>query len=280
MHLADFDISAHIGDFNAIPGLLFHYTSAATFSQILHSKVFRFSELQRTNDPRETHQLRFSLRGRVVNGTTAQPAPESFNRSIREGIKVACMTIDNSDNDRDVQGYLRRGFARPRNWAQYGDNHRGVCLVFAKDSFIRSAESVASELAGTVMAKPVRYADRQIDSREGGDLLDLTMDDFESDPVALAARVRHEWADELVFTKLADWGSEREFRVAVLEPPNIGVFEVPLGASLAAVVLGADFPETEVVVLPARLELAGLRALPVFRMDWSESLPDITSIER
>ena len=26
----------------------------------------------------------------------------------------------------------RRGYARPRMWEQYGDNHRGVCLVFDK----------------------------------------------------------------------------------------------------------------------------------------------------
>lgn len=285
MQASDFNTSTHL-DFNPVPELLYHYTTAEALAAILHSKAFRFSDLSKTNDPRETAMLRLAIQRRTENRSDLAPA--EFTRRIRAGVKVACMTVDRdplpSIAYEDGQGYLHRGFARPRNWSQYGDHHRGACLLFARDPFVAAAEAEAAAQGLTLEHGSVAYHDRQTNARADGTLLDLSSEEFDADPDALAVSIRRKWSKELFFTKFVDWASECEYRLAVYELPPNAEFHLPIKDTLAGILLGADYPPVERAVVRERLRLAGIPEVWLGKMDWDDNLPswgdDLTSWEQ
>ena len=52
---------------------------------------------------------------------------EEEARDYKSKIRVAAFCLDQPFGNMDNQG--RRGYARPRMWAQYAENHHGVCIV-------------------------------------------------------------------------------------------------------------------------------------------------------
>lgn len=122
-----------------IPERVYHYTTMRTaLDHILPSHSLKLGSLGDTNDPRETKG--WSMPILFVSGELPQPdnsregsrryfeAMDQIlsvpNRIRREEWWVVCLTCD----DDKIHGPSRKGYARPRMWAQYADNHRGICL--------------------------------------------------------------------------------------------------------------------------------------------------------
>lgn len=54
-----------------------------------------------------------------------------------------------------ILGLHERGFARARMWAQYADNHTGVCMVLRRNAFEDAVMAAARATAAIVVKGPV-----------------------------------------------------------------------------------------------------------------------------
>ncbi|WP_374538524.1 DUF2971 domain-containing protein [Chitinimonas taiwanensis] len=116
-----------------------HYTSLETLiKHILPTRQLRFSSLSKTNDPAE-YKSRVDFL--VYEGTKQDPffqpdcyqsVIEEMNLALRKKIKIACFSSD-SPQRHPRSEYRDECWGKPRMWAQYGNNHEGVCLVFDRD---------------------------------------------------------------------------------------------------------------------------------------------------
>src|SRR4051794_29020534 len=116
---------------------LFHYTKRETaLEHILPTGRLRFGTLPRTNDPREAVPTLFTVAGFVGDDdelTKRDPFDliAEAGALLRDSVHLLCLT---EDKPSDVT-YSRYGNGprRARMWAQYADNHKGVCLCFDGD---------------------------------------------------------------------------------------------------------------------------------------------------
>jgi len=123
---------------------LFHYTSRAkALEHILPTGRLRFGRLPRTHDPREFAPVWFGIAGFVGEDdelTTRSPFEliEEAQDLLRGSVHVLCFTEDQPSRSGLHRGY-GNGPLRARMWAQYSDNHTGVCLCFDGDRHIAAA---------------------------------------------------------------------------------------------------------------------------------------------
>lgn len=97
---------------------LSHYTTLDSASNILMHMTLKLSmgSLLRANDPRETKYWHFNVKmGHTCNQQLLH------ERKISERIKQNIGTLSFALDSDHVPGYYK-----PRMWAQYAENHRGV----------------------------------------------------------------------------------------------------------------------------------------------------------
>ena len=123
-----------------IPKELCHYTKKdIALEKILFEKKIRFGLIGLTNDPKESKWSPKAFMYPKSSGLTLEETSEVFNESERiskEEWKVLCMTKHlpkrkyREPMKNEIMAKFRHGYSRPRMWAQYADNHSGVCLIF------------------------------------------------------------------------------------------------------------------------------------------------------
>ena len=254
---------------------LFHYTTAEALALILDSGRFNLSKLDRMNDPREKKPIQLGYRGEMVS-PYRMPTAETMARideafqAVRNSIYVGCFTVENEDSGPDA--YFARGWSRARNWAQYGGNHKGVCLVVRTEVVLEDLRSWSS--ATSFECGLVKYADKSAGVGEDTDpwpalpYIDITTDDDEHE--RQFRDMLHSRYEPLFFTKNMDWQSEKEYRVVLeaTEPPSFDIKH-----SLAAILLGEDYAPAEVNVLSARLRRCNVESVHLGRLLWRNGAP-------
>jgi len=211
-----------------------HYTDQETlFSHILPKMTLKLGRLSNTNDPRETKEWAFpSIKSETADVISRhEQANKRLNEVLRNRAYVACGTRDQHANKFDC-------YLRPRMWAQYGDRHRGACLVI-------DAEALTSEIEHAfpndqVRSEPIDYSD---------DMPFETPVKF-TDPF-------HNSVDEFIknqeryflLQKHPDWKDENEHRwIVIADVARDDNRYVSLEHSLLAVVLGVDCPRLNALI--------------------------------
>ncbi|MEF3306259.1 DUF2971 domain-containing protein [Paenibacillus sp. GYB003] len=190
---------------------LYHYTTNETaLEHILTSNELRFSPLIKTNDPKETKDWQFSYRIDSIDRNKELPdIAHLFKEELQRRCKVVCFTRD--DPRKFVSGQsriLHRGYCRPRMWAQYANNHTGVCLVFDKSKL---NDLIINQLGflGELQQGAVRYKDTKVKmevfSLDCSKIQQLGVEKFYK--YHLRKHLK-----SLIFEKLVDWKSELEYR--------------------------------------------------------------------
>jgi hypothetical protein len=219
-----------------------HYTKKDTFLEYIFPTLkLKLGRLSKTNDPRETKEWSFpSIEVETTEDANALrlQANQHLNALLRDRSYVACGT---RNRDGKLDSYLR-----PRMWAQYGDNHRGVCLLI-------NAEALNSELKGQVTdgdefySTPVGYSDS-----------------FPFDaPVKLNAKPIQEGVEEFLendnhkryflLHKHPDWEHETEHRWIIIAQDNkMDARFASLDNALLGIVVGVDWPEVYTPLLKER----------------------------
>ena len=221
---------------------LFHFTSLKTAAEyILPNMQLRLGLLENTNDPRETKSLGFG----AVNGEFKQGEEISdhmnwndhITKLLRKNCKVICFSTDYV-----IDGELYDGHNLPRMWAQYGENHKGVCLEIDRELF-KEENSILLEDS---YLEPINYgADFEYPwvhyNRIRAIGLEAYVDEF---------RVNNR--KYLFYSKLKDWESERETRLLKFSKVSSDEY-TSIRKSIKRIILGIDFNN---IYLPTIIKLA------------------------
>jgi hypothetical protein len=261
---------------------VYHYTTARkAIDLILPRRRLLLGNYGKTNDPKETKDWTFVLAGLSPNEDYF--SIEEHSRAVSQAIKkrshIFCASADGPAEHAIAPEAHSRGFGRPRMWDQYGDKHKGVCLVFFKehlDRLIRSQHPNAWHRRGKVA-----YLNRPL----APDL--RVWEPYTINMPLLRQLGVHDYAEQhiyrhaahLFFEKARDWRDEQEFRWLAVTGTSDDVF-VEFDCSLTAVVFGEHCSEEHVRSIVRLAKGGGVQfeqlkwrnAAPwfSFRLDWSE----------
>lgn len=219
--------------------LLYHYTKLNTVKTILSNDCFKlfYQSFLHANDPKETKYWQFNTGGDQQTRFEKLLHERHICDTIKSHFASASFSLDDQD---------RQGAYKPRMWAQYADNHRGVCLVFDRDRLIgninkkiKSHEQVYSDC--------IHYMDLSSSKYKPDELDDITMSDIVNER---AERIEGEIFSSIqfrvpyLFRKDIDWRDENEYRIIVHNSStgeiNECAIDIPCLNAIREVVFGVE----------------------------------------
>lgn len=199
---------------------LYHYTKAETaIDFILKDKTLKFSGFNTTNDPRESKNWFFSA-GTNENRDLSKYNPDTLSEIMNPRIKATthllCFSKDRELTGQHLTDTPKRGFCKPRMWAQYGGNHAGVCLIFDFNSL--SEEIRLNFSHKNWMADHVVYRDRLLAEIQSEPAFTVGIDQLEDwGAEEYAFSHGQQYAKRLFFEKASDWENEDEYRWVIFD---------------------------------------------------------------
>jgi Protein of unknown function (DUF2971) len=233
----------------------YHYTTSdAAFGHILPASRLRLSSLAKLRDPVENKDW-------VEQLWTGLSWPDEdvmrFDRLTKRPLtetKIVSFTLDAAASN-DAPEHAR-GYARPRMWEQYADNHSGVCLVFER---ARLTELLMVHLGqfGQAISDEVVYSNKPRKGHVNARSVNASTLAHEGDGDIEVGLRRHieVHAAELFFRKLEDWASEHEYRFLALDDEERVVY-APYGDALRAVIIGERFPDWQLAAAARACSIA------------------------
>ncbi|MFW2601859.1 DUF2971 domain-containing protein [Aliarcobacter butzleri] len=228
---------------------IFHYTKKETAMEyILNDKKLKFGFFHSTNDPYEYKKRLTSAFGWG-----------DINQSLfLESMKLIDNTIQNTSFLSFCRNSNNKGYEKPRMWSQYGQNHSGICLVFSKESLIKTIENQLSQ-DYFVYAENVNY--KEIDSESLNIYDDLTVNEI----IINHIKQNHK---NIFFQKHLDYKDENEFRIILIQKTENNFYKnifVDISDSLKFIILGDSFPK---VYLPTIKELSSKLNITYEKLEW------------
>jgi hypothetical protein len=241
-----FDITSHPvfkpGPFDgSVDQYIYHYTRWETLLDIAQDGL-RLNSLARMNDPRESKEWFLGITSGTDDDTSGV---WRIAHRYRELVRAATFYSD-VHIDQDEQKPVRRGYARPRMWAQYARNHTGVCIVFDRANLSeRVTAAFVGRPGGWLVNGRVAYVTDQKDdpAYQGIQVVGIPAEEAVS-------RFYDKYRERIFLVKHADWRDEAEFRFLAYDPvaplddddpaDAHGTF-VSLNGCVAGLVLGTDF---------------------------------------
>ena len=246
---------------------VYHYTKReAAIEKILTAGKIRMNLLENTNDPREYKDWGITVTGGSEDDSPFWQARDLVNHKRKNQTKVFCLTLD----DPRRLGMMRRGFARSRMWAQYGEKHTGMCLVFDKNGLESAIRKIVAS-ADDCYFGPVVYSDQDTSIDFDFNTMGETDDNIQN---GVEQYIRSN-IQSLFFTKLKDWRDEIEYRAMVYDDRKEAVF-VPVVDCLKGIILGADFPQVYVSLVQQMGSEVGAE---IAQIGWREGIPYIRHME-
>jgi len=263
-----------------IPTELFHYTSANTaIKKILRNQQIKIGLMKYVNDPRESKDWALLPKFTGIP-TDSLPTNEisvnrEFTRIKQEEWKVVCFTVSDPKYKRYPKSKVDEGFlygaCKPRMWASYADNHKGVCLKFNGMEFDKQIRINPKKTSKNrkVFCGKVKYFDH-------GDTLDsISIDHIELSRTAFSKGIRHHLLRYYKFfflLKSKDWKTESEFRWLV-QDENKEAELLPIQGIVEEVIVGFDFPK---MYYPTLIELCGLLHIHIREIIWRNGFPFVS----
>lgn len=179
------------------------------------------------------------------------------------------MVIQGETTILDLDKYYRTGFFKPRMWAQYGENHRGICIVVSRDAL---ANSIKNEYKNFGFYRgEIKYNDSFMKTRKAYhvDITDQGSMDFRS---YFIKEHLIKFREELFFTKTSDWRDENEYRFLLLTDNEKSEYFVDIRNSIRAIFVGIDFPK---VYMETVRRLAKKFDADVFELEINDGIPRV-----
>ena len=218
-----------------------HYTSLDTVVKyIIPDKKIRVGSAELLNDPYENIVDWLEIEANIKEISFNESYQNFLNLNkikerIKRSIKIFSTTTfdENSKNTADISNDI---YCRPRMWAQYGDNHEGVCLIFDKKEL--HTEFKCSRNVELIYGKveyesfiPIIHNDILIEPS----MLKLLSDD----PYKLYKKLNdNQQLKSRFFRKHNDWESEHEYRWLVFAEDG-SELKISIHNSLKAIVFGS-----------------------------------------
>ena len=267
-----------------IPKQLFHYTTReVALEHILSTQRIRLALVSMTNDPREAKEWGHPIQNMsnwdedgVPVGEShfirkAQAIQDEANRIRREEWKMLCLykhrpELKPASINRPDGNPFHNGYCRSRMWAQYANNHTGVCLIFDGPALDRAIREEL-ELGCTIQCGAVEYRDEWYYDH------DNVISYSEFTHPALTSGLRRlffERWEAYFLRKAQDWQSEWEYRWLVHSEDSESKY-VPIEDALLGVLVGEDFREDYEPSLVALCEKLSAHA---GRITWMNGYPN------
>ena len=229
---------------------LFHYTKTETALKILRSESLLINKIYKSNDPLENKRVNFY--NRDFDEENNRHFQNSLNKIKNELVRVLCFSKGDYVKFTELDVPIlndhnpRPGFFYPRAWAQYGDNHKGVCFIF---NYNRLKKRVVEQFEGDFYIEhdKVRYTNI-LDIRKSpsyGLLMQIDLDDLRTlKERKYIINLLKTHAADLFFWKDIDWRDEKEYRWLLFNrefSKNNNDIYLQYDNSIVAVVLGIRF---------------------------------------
>jgi hypothetical protein len=259
---------------------LYHYTKAITLiDKILPSMSIQMGVYKDLNDPREAKTWPFIFYSRDVE-TNDRFKTELFEEVssylTNTTLIFSCTKDDPSVIDGDHDREIRSGYGHPRMWAQYGDKHKGVCLVLNHEALHRSMVSNLGNKG--LYCGDVQYLETVTGPYNNAYHIKYLDDILKAGIASVIEPHIDEFSKELFFTKHIDWRDEWEYRW-VFRSQDGEPKLIPIEDSIRAVIIGNDCPAKETINI---LNACSCHRIPVFKLfqhGWSMSLMPIDTTE-
>jgi hypothetical protein len=251
-----------------IPNEVFHYTKKDTaIEKIFFEKKIRLGQLAFTNDPRESKTRLF------LDKEDHKPNEDflsklglithEVNDILSKEWKILCL----SQNHPDYEGgtdIFRRGDCRPRMWANYAENHRGICLRFDGAKLNQQIENQLGE-SSTVFHGPVIYDDKRAITVERIDYSKIEKIGVRN---AMRTYLLENWGENFL-VKAEDWKTEYEYRWLVHNKEDRPEY-ISIEGVLTGVLIGVDFPKA---YIPLVKEFCSDLGIPAGKILWQNGNP-------
>jgi len=254
---------------------VYHYTSAQRiFEHILPTGKILLNTIDRMNDPKEAGHWAFNEyhdlpKSSVINMSRLLDRAKVVNRIAKLRSCVFCVTTDTDSYPGRRQTLFYRGFARPRMWAQYADNHTGVCLMFDREmlhqEIIRQLEEGDELFYSLVSYEPWTGED----DRASYTVMASAMEGLGIDEAVRQHVIAHK--ERLLYLKAPDWSSESEGRWLMVRKSD-GPAIVSFGDSLQAIFLGSQFDRSKVKQLTDSFDR---KIKKIYGIKWPNGLPGV-----
>lgn len=230
---------------------LFHYTNTTIALEkiLLHNKL-KLSTLNNTNDPDEYKFIYFDSMGFGEQDMDKyRKAITTVNKTRQNHFRVVCF----STNTKNTKGYFKS-----RMWAQYGENHKGLCLAFNKRKLLK----IIKRNIEYIHADKVKY---NLDGRIRGFTFDSSklnnsdLNEFSKDHLIT-------YKEDLFFRKNRDFQDEDEYRILSYSESDDQLF-VDIQGSLTAILIGDKFPDA---LLPSLAFFHKIYNTPCRRVTWNK----------
>ncbi|MBU2457209.1 MAG: DUF2971 domain-containing protein, partial [Planctomycetes bacterium] len=136
---------------------LFHYTKlSAAIKFILPDKRLRFSQQKKSPDPAESNRKFLGMQGSQPSEIAGERFAEMHN-TVNSPYRKLSFCSNNAptlvlqksqgqEEESTDQNNCSKGWEKARMWAQYAEDHAGICLAFSKKKL---EENLKNTLATT-----------------------------------------------------------------------------------------------------------------------------------
>lgn len=213
------------------PRFLYHYTKFENAIKILASGQLFMRSLDKQNDPWE-----FYTREDTGVMGTGEPIEETYQNLIKHNQAIAerknAVRLTSFSIDAKDKYSCRHGWNLFRMWAQYADNHAGICLIFNYKQLCNDFNAAFADGTTLQIERPIKYVNlSELDE----------INEMFWKPIATVLDEGH--IDHL-FTKPADFEHEQEYRFLIankkLNNSNENLY-IPIKNSICGIITGRKF---------------------------------------
>ncbi|QIO09799.1 DUF2971 domain-containing protein [Acinetobacter lanii] len=249
---------------------LYHYTKASTaINFILKNQNLQLGSMLNTNDPKECKNWTFELntfRNSDFDKYDSDVISSKVDKSIKSSTYMICFTKDQPLSGDHMEDITRRGYGHSRMWAQYAENHSGVCLIFDKKLLEKFFIETFSSC--THFMQSMTYKDRFISERDLAYLINI--DQLEKLGLENYTSLHAQrFKDRLFFEKLEDWKNENEYRF-ILQGYAEKNLLFPFKYALKGIVFGASCSDDTVQNI---VKLTCERGIDYIQLKWKNCSP-------
>jgi hypothetical protein len=193
--------------------LVSHYTKPCTAIKILEGSSLLLGSVCDLDDPRERS---LGWLDWVVVGDdppswiATTEAMHSLVQEVGRRLQLLCVAGPTEDRAKRPLFFEEESYGRPRMWAQYGGNYKGVCILLHEKN-LNQAISEAMEPGEMLFNDPVIYVD-WLEIVQGGVTLEL-IDGVIPDRDQISQLINaNDNLRSIFFKKHSDWAQEAERR--------------------------------------------------------------------
>ncbi len=210
-----------------------HYTNTKATKKILKDNKIRLGFKKDTNDPYEADknwdfdEQHFTTDRKKIS--EIRDIRKKIRKAVNKHIQLFCAV---KYKDKPI-------YNKPTHWAHYGDNYKGVCLIFNKNKLYNCFKKNNKILH--YIAEEIKYIDYDIENQSYLSKPEdkIYLDNLLKDPILLLEEVNKiNWIKNKYFKKDIDWCKEDEYRFLVFSKNTDNIY-IDYDDSLEAIVLGS-----------------------------------------